>query len=1060
MKCTTDVVVVTDPEKYDPNLGNCIGPWCYAVDCTPDPNIGLVSGGRTYVILDHLQTFINKISIQNSDDNFDYLVVSGYKLGEKEGAILGDALKNNAHKTDLVITGSYITDKGAKSLSEALKDNNTLTSLHVGVSIISHKAMSAIAEALKVNNSIENISFFDIELGRRRIIALADGLKNNHSITSLSFQQVDGIDKIGMAALAEVFKHNHTLLNLRIRMINDLDAKTIAALAEGLKDNNSIVNLNFSICGLGSKQIKPLAEALKVNKSIRHLDLSANNAGNRSFKALAEALKVNNTLKSIDLNYHKTRDPGIIAFAEALKHNTSLTDIDLHKYYSTRITYKGALALADAIRHNSTILSLNLSGNKKIGYNGIKAISEALEGNTSIIRLNLGGSSSFPNTTMQAVMDFYQSYPHLRNSDKYRERVIPLEDILSYLRRNMAHSYDLENAPYWKVSDDDRNYLRHVFQHFDRQQSSKIWAIILGGLHNIDSAIEDYCTFKSAIQDLNNVVSNMKYLTQQERSAIIRSSIIKSFPPFKPSAFSDAVYSNEDLKKIDLNQSLESQVSFLKMFKDLINDKEIAKEQIVGTSIQNTLSSNSERPENLSDDVPPPISSTSQSHYILTNGKQEDLSNDAPPLATAQKGYLSPFVRHVSFGLGNSQNRYHYPSSRYDYPISGRYSSYNYSSDSLASKISKIKNGATEIVIPKFGDNHASNDAIDFFNAVKSSSSLKKIIINEQIINTTKNLLIYTLRDRVKNDIDTEIAIDDSCKVNDRENLMDFIKEALFNASLINSRTDNNGKNINCVQMSGLDIIFYDQKNSSTTPVSSQVDDKTDDNKQKDSNTPPPTSSTLNSSINSSNTLSTTTASVPQTTQSSQPSTTSSSVVRSSNQSSVRSSEMKISADAVVRISDLFQKALKTPDHISKIIENALKGNRLSRAKIFDPELIKLVESIKESSKQITDIKEIKSIILQKGQELINNNKTSIERTKDILDNIATDLLSIAPETTSVSSQDNIPTPHADRVLIQRQQDDTNKSRDIISSTDSNNSDKYWQTRHMARSQENIERRL
>ncbi|WP_341749041.1 hypothetical protein [Candidatus Tisiphia endosymbiont of Sialis lutaria] len=116
--------------------------------------------------------------------------------------------------------------------------------------------------------------------------------------------------------------------------------------------------------GKSTTELNRVIKALKVGENIEKIDLYKNKIGNKQIGLLVQALLENNTVKRINLDCNEIDDKGAMLIAKLLEGNKFIDGVYLHH---NKISNKGAKCLIQALENNDRILSLDLSGNKKIG---------------------------------------------------------------------------------------------------------------------------------------------------------------------------------------------------------------------------------------------------------------------------------------------------------------------------------------------------------------------------------------------------------------------------------------------------------------------------------------------------------------------------------------------------------------------------------------------------------------------------------------------------------------------------------------------------------------------
>lgn len=116
--------------------------------------------------------------------------------------------------------------------------------------------------------------------------------------------------------------------------------------------------------GKSTTELNRVIKALKAGENIEKIDLYKNKIGNKQIGLLVQALLENNTVKRINLDCNEIDDKGAMLIAKLLEGNKFIDGVYLHR---NKISNKGAKCLIQALENNDRILSLDLSGNKKIG---------------------------------------------------------------------------------------------------------------------------------------------------------------------------------------------------------------------------------------------------------------------------------------------------------------------------------------------------------------------------------------------------------------------------------------------------------------------------------------------------------------------------------------------------------------------------------------------------------------------------------------------------------------------------------------------------------------------
>eukprot|EP01119_Soliformovum_irregulare_P008761 TRINITY_DN21870_c0_g1_i1.p1 TRINITY_DN21870_c0_g1~~TRINITY_DN21870_c0_g1_i1.p1 ORF type:complete len:1212 (+),score=320.20 TRINITY_DN21870_c0_g1_i1:423-3638(+) len=296
---------------------------------------------------------------------------------------------------------------GFLPIFHALRYNTYFRSFILKNAKLGPKEAAALGEALKLNSSLHQVILNNIQ-GKDIATAIVDNLAGNFGtqITHLDLATLQLEDK-GVMALSEcVMKLKQPLQELNLSNTG-CTSKGLASLLSVLRGRNRLLRVNLNANRLGAEGTALVAALLEKSPDLQHLSLS--NSG-VAIRVLLEAInKTKIPLKSLDLSHNKFKGEDGAPLVELLETSAVLERLNLSgvgvpsselERIFARISPESNLqvdlsnngftssdgpALEKVIAHLN-VREVDLSDND-LGHDGVAAVADGLRSNIHIQRL-------------------------------------------------------------------------------------------------------------------------------------------------------------------------------------------------------------------------------------------------------------------------------------------------------------------------------------------------------------------------------------------------------------------------------------------------------------------------------------------------------------------------------------------------------------------------------------------------------------------------------------------------------------------------------------------------
>jgi len=226
------------------------------------------------------------------------LNLSYHYHGDKDGKLIGEALRTNNSLTLLNFNYNLLRGDSIKKICNSLRNNTKLTVLELSSNNIDFEGGTIIGRMLKFNTTLEQLNLSYNLISDQGVHEIGKALKVNRILKKLNLCKNE---ITSISTLCEALKVNKTLIHLR------LDQNFIRGedIGKAMMVNKGLVQLYLNGCKIDNEGAKIIGRALKVNVTLKDLDLGHNLIEAKGFISICEAAKVNRILTKLKLNYSK-----------------------------------------------------------------------------------------------------------------------------------------------------------------------------------------------------------------------------------------------------------------------------------------------------------------------------------------------------------------------------------------------------------------------------------------------------------------------------------------------------------------------------------------------------------------------------------------------------------------------------------------------------------------------------------------------------------------------------------------------------------------------------------